>query len=143
MPEVRLIDANALEQFYECGTDPYDTYADMTYIRAEHIENAPTIEPEMLLIPKEVSATDIDKFTEMIKGTSIQAYPNDAMFTTVRHGLWIDTPLPNSRFAKCSLCGFLQRTNGDDKTGKHLIHNAVYRYCAGCGARMDGGADNG
>lgn len=51
MPEVRLIDANALEQFYECGTDPYDTYADMTYIRAEHIENAPTIEPGMLLCP--------------------------------------------------------------------------------------------
>lgn len=47
MPEVRLIDANALEQFYESGTDPLDTYADMTYIRAEHIENAPTIEPEV------------------------------------------------------------------------------------------------
>jgi hypothetical protein len=61
----------------------------------------------------------------------------------VRHGRWIDTPLPNSRVARCSLCGFWQRTNGDDKTGKHLIHNAVYRYCAGCGAKMDGGADNG
>lgn len=61
----------------------------------------------------------------------------------VRHGRWIDTPLPNSRVAKCSLCGFWQRTNGDDKTGKHLIHNAIYRYCAGCGAKMDGGADNG
>lgn len=43
MPEVRLIDANALEQFYESGTDPLDTYADMTYIRAEHIENAPAV----------------------------------------------------------------------------------------------------
>lgn len=60
----------------------------------------------------------------------------------VRHGRWIDTPLPNSRVAKCSLCGFWQRTNGDDKTGKHMIHNAVYRYCGGCGARMDGGADD-
>lgn len=46
MPEVRLIDANALEQFYECGTDPNDPYADMTYIRSEHIENAPRIEAE-------------------------------------------------------------------------------------------------
>ena len=60
----------------------------------------------------------------------------------VRHGRWIDTPLPNSRVAKCSLCGFWQRTNGDDKAGKHMIHNAVYRYCGGCGARMDGGTDN-
>lgn len=44
---MRLIDADALEPFYESGTDPLDTYADMTYIRAEHIENAPTIEPEV------------------------------------------------------------------------------------------------
>ena len=42
-----LIDRNALKQFYECGTDPDDSYADMTYIRAEHIENAPTIKPEV------------------------------------------------------------------------------------------------
>lgn len=72
----------------------------------------------------------------------------------VRHGRWIDVPYANTRVAKCSLCGFWQRTNGDDKTGKHLIHNAIYRYCAGCGARMDadhiddvskkvGGAENG
>lgn len=59
----------------------------------------------------------------------------------VRHGRWIDVPYANTRVAKCSLCGFWQRTNGDDKTGKHLIHNAIYRYCAGCGARMDGGAE--
>ena len=44
MPE--LIDRKALEQFYESGTDPCDTYADITYIRAEHIEAAPTIEAE-------------------------------------------------------------------------------------------------
>jgi hypothetical protein len=61
----------------------------------------------------------------------------------VRHGRWIDVPDDNTRVAKCSLCGFWQRTNCEDKTGKHLIHNAVYRYFAGCGARMDGGADNG
>jgi hypothetical protein len=38
-----LIDRNALESFYESGTDPNDTYADMTFIRAEHIENAPAV----------------------------------------------------------------------------------------------------
>ena len=38
-----LIDRDALEPFYESGTDPNDTYADMTYIRAEHIENAPAV----------------------------------------------------------------------------------------------------
>ena len=60
----------------------------------------------------------------------------------VRHGRWIDTPIPNNNVAKCSLCGFWMKTNGEDKTGKHMIHKAVYRYCAGCGARMDGGDDN-
>lgn len=40
---MRLIDADALEPFYESGTDPDDSYADMTFIRAEHIENAPAV----------------------------------------------------------------------------------------------------
>lgn len=38
-----LIDRDALEPFYESGTDPNDTYADMTFIRVEHIENAPAV----------------------------------------------------------------------------------------------------
>lgn len=38
-----LIERDALEPFYESGTDPNDTYADMTFIRAEHIENAPAV----------------------------------------------------------------------------------------------------
>ena len=38
-----LIERDALEQFYESGTDPNDTYADMTFIRAEHIEDAPAV----------------------------------------------------------------------------------------------------
>lgn len=43
---MRLIDADALEALYEEGTDPDDCYADMAYIRAEHIFDAPTIEAE-------------------------------------------------------------------------------------------------
>lgn len=38
-----LIDRDALEPFYESGTDPKDPYADMTFIRAEHIMNAPAV----------------------------------------------------------------------------------------------------
>lgn len=38
-----LIDRDALEPFYESGTDPNDTYADMAFIRVEHIENAPAV----------------------------------------------------------------------------------------------------
>lgn len=101
-------------------------------------------------IPAPTDADEAEYYEKVCD--AIEAMPT--IEPEVRHGRWIDTPLPNSRVAKCSLCGFWQRTNGDDKTGKHLIHTAVYRYCAGCGARMDadhiadvskkvGGADNG
>ena len=43
---MRLIDADALENLYEEGTDPDDPYSDMVYIRAEHIFDAPTIDAE-------------------------------------------------------------------------------------------------
>lgn len=61
------------------------------------IDTQGTIESEVLLIPKEVSATDIDKLTEMIKDSLLQAYPNDAMFTAVRHGHWIQQESPDGR----------------------------------------------
>ena len=44
---------------------------------------------------------------------------------------------PDTRVAKCSNCGFWQKSNGNDKTGKYQIHKYVYRFCSCCGARMD------
>lgn len=41
------------------------------------------------------------------------------------------------KYAYCSECKFSFATNGVDKTGKALIHKAVYKYCPNCGARMD------
>ena len=123
MQEVRLIDANALYREVKTECNPY---------------GKPTI-----------GFDDGKKVLEMInRQPTIEAEP-------VKHGTWIDTPVPaeNTFVAKCSVCGFWQKTNCEDKTGKHLIHKAVYRYCAGCGARMDaedinvltsdGGAENG
>lgn len=120
---VRLIDANALlNNLKESAKDAREwrdeTQDEGIKIRAE-----------------QAFGTFIECALRVKNAPTIEAEP-------VRHGRWIDTPLPNSRVAKCSLCKFWQKTNGDDKTGKHLIHNEVYRYCAGCGARMDGGADN-
>ena len=54
-----LIDRYELEQFYESGTDPKETYADMTFIRAEHIENAPAVN---LWIPVEDALPEIKEF---------------------------------------------------------------------------------
>ena len=53
----------------------------------------------------------------------------------VRHGCWI--PISDTA-AKCSVCGWWQKTNGHDETGNAHIHKAVYKYCTACGARMDG-----
>lgn len=94
----------------------------------------PTIEPEVRLIPKEVSATDIDKLTEMIKDSLLQAYPNDAMFTAVRHGRWIpwfrsDTDNVTNVFI-CSEC---------EKSARFIMayHECEYAFCPHCGAIMD------
>jgi Pyruvate/2-oxoacid:ferredoxin oxidoreductase delta subunit len=111
MPEVRLIDANALLKKCIEG-DGDNKFTEGYNFAVQEISAYITLAP------------------------AIEAEP-------VRHGRWIDVPDDNTKIAKCSLCGFWQRTSGYDKTGKHLIHKAVYRYCAGCGARMDGGADNG
>ncbi len=56
----------------------------------------------------------------------------------VKRGRWI--PIDETT-AECSVCGWWQRTNGKDKTGKALIHNAAYMYCTVCGACMRGEED--
>lgn len=118
----------------------------------ELIAEQPTIEPEVLLIPKEVSATDIDKLTEMIKGSLLQAYPNDVMFTAVRHGHWISV----SSFDACGgdeeawmahgnpiayhYCSECKNETYLNEEGKEIISD----YCPFCGADMrEEGADNG
>lgn len=50
-----------------------------------------------------------------------------------RSGEWIPDP---PFMAKCSLCGYIQPTNGADMTGKALVHKAIYKYCPNCGAKM-------
>ena len=50
--------------------------------------------------------------------------------TPVRHGKWLPSDIPDSILDKCSECGF--------DTGAFTFH-----YCPNCGAKMDGGMDNG
>jgi hypothetical protein len=56
----------------------------------------------------------------------------------VKRGRWI--PM-DEYHAKCSVCGWWQKTNGKCCTGNANIHNAVYKYCTVCGAKMGGNAD--
>lgn len=91
----------------------------------------PTIEPEERLIPKEVRETDIDKLTEMIKDSLLQAYPNDVMFTAVRHGRW-ECIGEYEEFSEemadylCESCGYVISR----------LKNQKPKFCEGCGARM-------
>lgn len=52
----------------------------------------------------------------------------------VRHGRWIDAGINGTVY--CSLCRFTDFFAKRDRV-------MLFRYCPGCGAKMDGGADNG
>ena len=53
----------------------------------------------------------------------------------VRHGRWVSVPHKLARV--CSVC------NRDEPYKFADIDTDVYDYCPNCGAKMDGGADNG
>ena len=98
MPEVRLIDANALKAKLKIGTntatysDYCNGYCDARQVDLDAIDAAPTIEAE-----------------------------------PVRHGRWIYNGY--DEYPTCSYC------NQSDTYAED--------YCGNCGARMDGGDDNG
>lgn len=104
MPEVRLIDANALikvlsEQTFCCAENTAvkkSVEAALKYCN-DIIEAAPTIEAE-----------------------------------PVKHGRWIFGSSNTSSWMKCSEC--LKSQSGQ---------TATFSYCPNCGAKMDGGAENG
>lgn len=100
-------------------------YADIKWLGAE-IEKSPFGDPAI-------------KIAFDIKGLNYNARISikpDAMkkigYEPVKHGRWIaQTDYPGT-YAKCSECGC--RCRG-------YVPN--YHYCPDCGAKMDGGADNG
>jgi hypothetical protein len=103
MPEVRLIDANALlKKCIEGDGDNKFTegYNFAVQEISAYITLAPTIEVE-----------------------------------PVRHGRWID----KGEYAVCTECGGRSGTQYDGVEPIALMA----RFCQNCGARMDGGADNG
>ena len=121
MPEVRLIDANALKAKLKIGTntatysDYCNGYCDARQVDLDAIDAAPTIEAE-----------------------------------PVRHGRWVETePDEDDRkigiefSIKCSRChnenSHLDFNEIHEITGKTFWKS---RFCPNCGARMDGGADS-
>lgn len=162
MPEVRLIDANALFLKQKAHADLFkdsDIHDDIirrdeaTMALAE-ILNAPTIESELVRKP-EMSDADRKKCEEWCKdcehiemcawypfgGCDFRLLPKPEQSTIepeVRHGRWIETkynPVGDTMYCdcNCSNCN-LEITREKGRYPK---------FCENCGARMDGGGDNG
>ena len=62
-------------------------------------------------------------------------YMDAADVAQVRHGRWMNAnSRPKTYWRRCTACGGLAYFCGI---------GCSYKYCPNCGARMDGGADNG
>ena len=57
----------------------------------------------------------------------------------MRHGWWIAI---DNKTAKCSCCGWYQNAIRAASISEGSF-GKVYRFCTACGARMDGGAEDG
>ena len=76
---------------------------------------------------------DADAIT--MSGVKILNQFPSADVAPVRHGRWVSVPHKLARV--CSVC------NRDEPYKFADIDADVYDYCPNCGAKMDGGADNG
>lgn len=72
-------------------------------------------------------------FSNMISAYDVIMLPA-ADVAPVRHGYWIDNGANGYKWAFiCSRCGYVDGHPSDDR----------YNFCPSCGARMDGGSENG
>lgn len=134
MSEVRLIDANALKEDFDCvGFNDYDDYNRALRI----IDNAPTVEPESLIKPIaeikcELTEEEKQRLIELLR----KERPQLVRLEPERpQGEWINHRNDyGHNIADCSLCGKATQWHDEDEDG-------VPRYCWYCGASMKGGAE--
>lgn len=130
---MRLIDADALidEIKYITGQDTIMWFDDRKIKReqkvnmAAFIERMPTISPEQ--------AADLSEYSDRLWKIAYERGKGEA----VKHGEWIYKGA-RGRFpiCECSVCG-----NAENADWAVLGDNV--NYCPHCGARMDGGEDDG
>ena len=122
---MRLIDANALKEDFDCvGFNDYDDYKRVLRI----IDNAPTVEPEKILVAN--VTFDKDELARLIDERVIEPIKNGELVLQTDErpqGEW-EFDREHTEFGnpygtyKCSCCG----GHSSDK----------YPYCFWCGAEM-------
>ena len=76
-----------------------------------------------------------DRLEELTENRSSVMMPPAADVAPVRHGRWMNAnSRPKTYWRRCTACGGLSYFCGI---------GCSYKYCPNCGAKMDGGADNG
>lgn len=105
--------------------------SEVLYKFAEILPEADSLEWYEQAKPDEVKGLVDELYSIVLNMNRIDAQP-------VKRGKWIQM---DEYHAKCSVCGWWQKTNGKCCTGHANIHNAVYKYCTVCGSKMGGDTD--
>ena len=90
----------------------------------------------VMAIARLTKAEVTNKLATMIDAKRVIAEMPAADVAPVVHGRWLHTDLAYhwTSLDECDVCGY------HDKKRRHL---GDYSYCPHCGAKMDGGAENG
>lgn len=128
----RLIDADALKKAI-CINEPIsidETWEQLYDAVVKAIDNAPTAEPEKVLVAN--VTFDEDKLKEIVQTDVIDKIKSgDLVIRSEKrpHGKWIKHEWGYS----CSVCGV-----SNDYAYDNNIHKFTDYYCPNCGAKMDG-----
>ena len=127
------------------------TYAERRIIMAEYIDREATVK-----LLRSLGSRDYRRekgtIQEAIKMVSFPEYTPSADVAPVRHGRWLDRQ--KNQGLKDEEIGTVGMVDGEpwsscycSECGEWLVASDEYavkgNYCPNCGAKMDGGADNG
>ena len=91
---------------------------------------------DMLSITLEVLPEAIK---EVLQETMVE--DGEITVTPVKHGRWI--PISDGAWAECSECGEACDVSDNGGMTAFELFCDCYKYCPNCGAKMDGGENNG
>ena len=121
---MRLIDADALKFKNVAEVNGYLTHI----LTAEEINNAPTVEPEKVVVAN--VTFDKDELDQIVRDRVIEPFKNGELVIKDErpHGEWLH-PYEINIACECSICGM------------QMPITDYFNFCPNCGAEMEGGAE--